>query len=116
MQNTVDLSSWRVTEPWIMNTDKHLSSSNAPEIEEDVRLCLANSPDTLTLNCAQLVYMTGAGVRALLNMARMAKQKDSIFTLKNLSGQPREIFYACGADAFITLNDATAFRSHIQAA
>ncbi len=104
MQDTVE---WRVTEPWVMSTDKYLSSSNAPEIEEDVRLCLGSGADALTLDCASLVYMTGAGVRALLNMAHMARQENCAFSLKNLRGQPRDIFCACGTEAFIPVKDDT---------
>ena len=116
MQDTLDSSSWRVTEPWTMNTDKYLCSSNAPDLEEDVRLCLTSGADALTLDCTSLVYMTGAGVRSLLNMARMAKQENSVFSLKNLHGQPRDIFRACGTDAFITLNDTASAHPHIQVA
>ena len=105
MQDTV---AWRVTEPWTMSTDKYLSSSNAPEIEEDVRLCLASGPDALTLDCTSLVYMTGTGVRTLLNLARMARQENCAFLLKNLRGQPHDIFCACGADAFVPVKDDTA--------
>ena len=105
MQDTSNNAIWRVTQPWTMQTDKYLSSENAPEIEENVRLCLTSGADALVLDCAPLVYMTSAGLRAVLAMAHRAKQQNSHFSVKNLSGQPSEIFHACGADAFIASND-----------
>jgi anti-anti-sigma factor len=84
-----------------MDTDKYLSSANAPEVEEDVRLCIQSGARAMVLNCSAMTYMTGAGVRALLNMARMMNDVGGSLSVKGLSGQPREIFNACGMSALI---------------
>jgi anti-anti-sigma factor len=102
MQQTfADASIWQVTEPEIMDMDKYLSSANAPDIEEDARLCIASGAREMVLNCANLTYMTGAGLRALLNIAQMMQEAEGTLWVAGLKGQPQEIFHACGMEAFI---------------
>lgn len=92
---------WQVTEPEIMDTDKYLSSTNAPDIEEDIRLCIESGARNMILNCESLTYATGAGLRMVLNVARMMQNAGGKFSVKGLKGQPREIFHACGLDAVV---------------
>jgi len=101
MQPTTEDTSWEVTEPEVMDTDKYLSSANAPDIEEDVRLCIASGARNMILNCTNLTYATGAGLRAFLNIARMMQSVGGTLSVQGLSGQPREIFNACGLDTMI---------------
>ena len=106
MQQTADNAPWNVLVPEIMDTDKYLSSANAPDLEEDVRLCIESGARKMILNCAAMTYMTATGIRALLNMARMMKDAGGTFSIQALSGQPRQIFTACGIDALIPSVDA----------
>jgi len=106
MQPTIDRDSWQVTEPEVMDTDKYLSSANAPDLEEDVRLCIASGARDMILNCSSLTYVTGAGMRAFLNIARMMQEAGGSIAVKGLNGQPRDIFYACGLDAMIPSESA----------
>jgi anti-anti-sigma regulatory factor len=59
--------------------------------------------------------MTGAGARAMLNIARMMYEVGGKFFVQNLSGQPRDIFEACGLGAFVPVITA-AQRAHLTAA
>jgi anti-anti-sigma factor len=115
MQPTLDTTPWQVTEPEIMDTDKYLSSANAPDIEEDARLCIASGARSMILNCSNLSYATGAGLRAFLNIARMMEAAGGKVQVQGLRGQPREIFYACGLDTMISSNDAAQPLSIVQA-
>jgi len=101
MQHITDTTIWRVTEPEIMDTDKYLSSANAPDIEEDVRLCVQSGAREMVLNCANLTYMTAAGVRAFLNIARLMQNVGGTVSVTGLRGQPEEIFLASGMDFLI---------------
>jgi anti-sigma B factor antagonist len=109
MPQPAEMDAWNVSVPEIMDMDRYLSSANAPDIEEDVRLCIEGGARAMILNCSELTYMTGAGVRALLNIARMMQQAGGTLSVKALSGQPREIFNACGMDLMISsLDEMTA--------
>jgi len=101
MQQNVDTTSWRVTEPAIMDTDRYLSSANAPDFEEDVRLCIESGERNMVLNCANLTYLTGAGLRAFLNVAGMMEKAGGTMSVQGLKGQPREIFAATGMESMI---------------
>ncbi len=100
---------WAVTGPWVMNADKYLNGSNGYDLEKDLLLCLEGGADSLVLDCDALTYMTGAGVRSLVNVARAAQTKGASFRLCNLKGQPHEIFNACGAYAFVPETVAAAW-------
>ena len=53
-----------------------------------------------------MTYMTGAGVCALLNMARLMNYAGGLSPVQGPSGQPREIFYAFGINALIPSTDS----------
>lgn len=108
MQQIENLDAWRVTEPEIMEMDRYLSSANAPDVEEDVRLCIASGARDMILDCAQLGYLTGAGARLFLNAARMMKDVGGALRVGNLSGQPRDLFMACGLDVFVPVEEDVA--------
>ena len=108
--------SWLVTEPEIMDTDKYLSSTNAPDLEEDVRLCIQSGARHMVLNCAAMTYMTGAGVRAFLTIARLMHEAGGRIYVQGLSGQPRAIFEACGMEGLIPSMDEAHLRPAAQVA
>ena len=89
-----------------MGTDRYLSSANAPDLEEDIRLCIVSGAREMIVDCGHLDYLTGAGLRTLLAVARMMQEIGGVFSVKGLSGQPRDLFYACGMDSLIPVADA----------
>lgn len=117
MQNVNETGLWMVTEPEIMALDKYLSATNAPDLEEDTRLCIASGARDMIFDCSELGYMTGAGARAFLTIAKMMSDAGGKMSVANLNGQPRELFTACGLDLFIpTASDVTASLTAIRAA
>jgi len=105
MHQRYDADVWHVTSPGIMDTDRYLSAANAPDLEEDVRLCIQSGARDMVINCAALTYLTGAGMRALLNVARMMERAGGKITVKGLEGQPLEIYEACGFETVIPQAD-----------
>jgi anti-anti-sigma factor len=104
-----NIETWQVTEPEILDTDKYLSSANAPDFEEDARLCIESGARDMILNCAEMTYATGAGLRAFLNIARIMQAAGGSLAVQGLKGQPRDMFMACGMDTMIPSKDAVAF-------
>jgi anti-anti-sigma factor len=103
LQQIVNTGLWQVTEPGILETDRYLSAANAPDLEEDASLCIESGARALILNCAMLTYMTGAGVRVFLNLARKMYAAGGSLQIKGLKGQPRALFFACGMDVVVPL-------------
>jgi anti-anti-sigma factor len=98
------LQRWDVKEPAIMEIQGRLDVLNAAEIEEDVRLCIESGARDMVLDCAMLEALTGAGLRAMLAMARAMKQAGGKLSIFGLNGQPLEIYQACGYDQIIPVN------------
>ena len=98
-------TAWQVTEPEIMATDKYLSGTNAPDLEEDIRLCIVSGARDMVLDCSSMTYMTGAGMRAFLDVARMMRDVGGKFSIKGLKGQPRDLFYSCGLETVIETDE-----------
>ena len=105
MQQPIQENVWLVNEPAVMDSDRYLSSANAPDLKEDARLCIASGTRQMILNCANMTYMTGSGVRTFLEIARLMEQAGGVLRVHGLSGQPREIFLACGMDTVIPMVD-----------
>ncbi len=113
---TQDSSAWEVNEPEIMEMGQYLSSANAPDIEEDARLCITSGARDMILDCSQMTYATGAGMRTFLNIARMMQDAEGAIAVRGLRGQPRDIFLACGMDAMIPMDDTVAAPATVQIA
>gem|GEM_PF-1161572 len=105
MQHITDTASWQVTEPGIMDTDRYLSSANAPDFEEDLRLVIESGAREIIVNCASLTYLTGAGLRTLMNLARVMQTVGGNMSVQGLKGQPHEIFFACGMESVVPVMD-----------
>lgn len=104
-----DSAAWHITEPGIMDTDRYLSSANAPDFEEDVRLCIESGARHMVLNCAPLTYITSAGLRSFLTIASMMEKVGGEVSVQGLSGQPLEMFHAVGMDSIVPFADETSF-------
>jgi anti-anti-sigma factor len=103
LEKSVEAKSWHVTEPGILELDRYLSSANAPDLEEDAALCIESGARMIVLNCGMLTYMTGAGLRSFLGIARKMYKAGGSLLIKGLKGQPRALFFACGMDSVVPL-------------
>jgi anti-anti-sigma factor len=103
LQQNIDTPAWHVSGPGILDTDRYLSAANAPDLEEDATLCIESGARQMILNCALLTYMTGAGLRVFLNLARKMYAVGGSLLIKGLKGQPRALFFACGMDSVVPL-------------
>jgi anti-sigma B factor antagonist len=103
LQQNINATPWHVTEPEIMDTDRYLSGANAPDFEEDVSLCIQSGARAMVLNCAMMTYMTGAGLRVFLSIARRMYAAGGSLVIKGLKGQPRQLFFASGMDVVVPL-------------
>lgn len=90
-------------EPEIMEIDRYLSGANAPDLEEDILLCIQSGARSMILDCSKLTYMTSVGMRVFSNLARKMYSVGGAFLIKGLKGQPRHLFFTCGMDTVIPL-------------
>lgn len=78
-----------------------LDSSTAPEVEEIV-LQVADRFDTVTLNLAQLEYISSAGLRVFKLLYMALRKKDGELQLKNANKLVMEVFEMTGFTGLLT--------------
>ncbi|MDD3028747.1 MAG: STAS domain-containing protein [Alphaproteobacteria bacterium] len=103
MQQGTSIAAGCIADVEVMDTDRYLSSVNAPEFIEDVSLCIESGARFMIINCAALSFLTGAGLRAFLVLARKMYAVDGVLQIRGLKRQPRRFFFACGMDSIIPL-------------
>jgi anti-anti-sigma factor len=95
-----------VLEPEIMEVSGYLDSNTAPDLEEDVMLCIQSGAREMILDCTNLGYITGAGMRAMLTMTRTMRAVEGRFAVCGLQPQVKAMLEACGYDSIIPIYDS----------
>ena len=93
--------SWAPTEPDVMEITGRLDSGSAARVEEDVLLCIQSGARRMVLDCRDLSYISGAGLRAVLAMARAMQKAGGHFGVCELQSQVDAMFEASGFDRII---------------
>jgi len=88
-------------EPDVMEISGRLDDGTAPAIEEDALLCIRCGARRMVIDCHDLTYVTGAGMRSLLTVARAMRQADGRLIVCDLQPQVARMFAASGIDAMI---------------
>ena len=81
-----------------------VDSTNAREFEEAIRTVIEDGDRAVILDFEKLVYISSAGLRAVLMTAKNLWKQDSTFALCSLSEVVREVFQVSGFDKIITIH------------
>lgn len=92
---------WSPSEADVMEITGRLDDGTAHAVGEDVRLCIESGARRMVLDCRDLTYISGAGLRAMLDMARAMQDAEGRLVVCDLQPQVEEMFEACGFNAFI---------------
>jgi anti-anti-sigma factor len=98
---------WIPFEPDIMEITGRLDGATASSIEEDALLCIQSGARRLVLDCSGLHYITAAGLRSLLNLARTMKNSGGHFGVCGLQPQIETMFESVGLDLIIAVYNNT---------
>ena len=85
-----------------------IDGSNAAEFEEAIRTAIEESDRAVIMDFEKLVYISSAGLRAILMTAKSLGNRNAKFALCSLSDQIREIFEISGFDKIITIHPSKA--------
>ena len=80
-----------------------VDGSNASEFEQAIRSAMDKSDRGVMLDFEQLVYISSAGLRAVLLIAKTLRSRDAKFALCSLSEQIRGVFEISGFDKIISI-------------
>src|ERR1700722_13171370 len=92
---------WTTNEPDVMDLTGRLDDGTAPIIAEDALLCIQSGSRRMLLNCSELTYITGAGLRTIWAVAREMKAVNGSLAICEMQPQIDEMFKATGLDKFV---------------
>ena len=81
-----------------------VDSTNAREFEETIRTLIQDGDRAVILDFEKLVYISSAGLRAVLMTAKNLWKRDATFALCSLSNIVREVFEVSGFDRIISIH------------
>jgi anti-anti-sigma factor len=87
----------------IVKLSGRLDSSTAPSAEESFTRVLATGPRHLAIDLSNLEYISSAGLRILLVVARKLQQAKGKVVLFGLRDNVREVFQISGFDRIFTI-------------
>lgn len=83
-----------------------LDSTSSPEFEQVLAEYLKNPGSHLLLDFDELDYISSAGLRVVLNAAKVYREVEWQFAACNLQDHVREVFEISGFDSFIDIFDS----------
>jgi anti-anti-sigma factor len=85
-----------------------LDSSSAPTAEEQLTRLIGSGTPRLAIDLSNLDYISSAGLRVLLLVARKVQQAHGKLALFGLAPSVREVFSISGFDTIFTVRDDAA--------
>jgi anti-anti-sigma factor len=85
-----------------------LDSSSAPSAEEQLTRLIADSAPRLVIDLSKLEYISSAGLRVLLLVARKIQQAQGKLAFFGLTPGVRDVFSISGFDTIFTVRDDAA--------
>lgn len=89
----------------VVGAKGRIDSSTAAGFEEELQGALAQAPDALIVELAQVEYMSSAGLRVLLMIAKRCKAEHRRMILCAMSPGIREVFDISGFSAIFDIED-----------
>ena len=83
-----------------------VGSPEAARFEETVLAAVEEADGALVLDCAELTFMSSAGLRCVLLGARAASSRKVGFALCSLPATVREVFRITGFDSIINIHSS----------
>lgn len=83
-----------------------LDSTSSPEFEQVLAKYLKAPGSHLLLDFDELDYISSAGLRVVLNAAKVYREVEWQFAACNLQDHVREVFEISGFDSFIAIFDS----------
>lgn len=84
--------------------EDRVDGTNASEFQQALEAAISEEDRVVILDCADLSYISSAGLRVVLLTARALQRQDSKFAVCSLSEQIREVFEISGFDKIIPVH------------
>jgi anti-sigma B factor antagonist len=88
----------------IFSLNGRLDSNSAPQFEQQLHDFITAPCGNLVFDCNNLEYISSAGLRIILNIAKAYKSGHFLFSTCAMQEHVREVFEISGFDSFITIH------------
>ncbi len=90
----------------VVAVEGRIDGANAMEFQRTVHTSLGENKGPLVIDCANLVYISSAGLRVILSFAKALQRRDGQFAICSLSAMIAQIFQTSGFDQIISIHAA----------
>jgi anti-anti-sigma factor len=94
----------RIEDIVILGVQGRLDSTTSPAVEERLLTLIEQGERRLVVDCAQLVYISSAGLRVFLIAAKRMKQAQGRLVLAALRPEVREVFDLTGFSTILQIH------------
>ena len=88
----------------VVAVEGRIDGTNAMEFQSAVHEALGENAGPLLIDCETLSYISSAGLRAFLSIARVLQRREGKFAICSLSGMIAQIFQISGFDQIISVH------------
>ena len=92
----------------VVTISGRLDAVTAPDYEKKIRQMIDSGNSYFVVDFEQLEYISSAGLRALLLMGKLLKEKDGQVCFANVKGNVRSVFDMSGFSTIFRMEDSTA--------
>ena len=88
----------------VVAVEGRIDGTNAMKFQSAVHDALGDDKGPLLIDCETLSYISSAGLRAFLSIARLLQRREGQFAICALSGMIAQIFQISGFDQIISVH------------
>ena len=88
----------------VVAVEGRIDGTNAMDFQNAVQDALGENAGPLLIDCETLSYISSAGLRAFLSIARVLQRREGKFAICSLSGMIAQIFQISGFDQIISVH------------
>lgn len=104
----VNVTTERIDDVLSADVEGRIDGSNVVQFEEAVRTAIEDSDRAVIMDFEKLVYISSAGLRAILLTAKSLQNRDAKLLLCSLSDRIREVFEISGFDKILPIHPSKA--------
>lgn len=99
----MDISIEKLNDRAVVATSGRLDAAGAPALEAQCKTLIQEGAKRLLLDMAQVEYISSAGLRSLLVLAKAMKSSGGAMVLCGLTPAVREVMTISGFDSILTI-------------
>ena len=97
----MEISTERKGSVLVATTEERIDGVNARAFQDALQAAIADTDRAVILDLSQLTYISSAGLRVILLIARTLQRQDGNLAVCSLSGPVQEVFQISGFDQII---------------